>query len=93
MEERRKDELTHKLTVTNREKLTVTGVEDVESFDEDKIILYTVEGIMTVKGADFRINRLCVEDGELEAEGEIDSIEYSDGHKKEKVSLFGKIFK
>ena len=93
MEDYRKEEKQHKVILTNREKLLVNGVEDVESFDEDKIILYTVEGIMTVKGAEFRISRLNVEDGELEAEGEIDTIEYTAGHKKEKIGLFGKIFK
>ncbi len=93
MEERRKDEGVHKLTMTNREKMFVSGVEDVDSFDDDRITVYTTEGTMTVKGADFRINRLNVEDGELEIQGEIDSIEYSDGHKKEKIGLFGKIFK
>ncbi len=93
MDERRKEEICHRLTMTNREKIVLTGVEDVGSFDDDRIIIYTVEGILTVKGADFRINRLNVEDGELEIEGEVDSFEYSDGHKKEKSSIFGKIFK
>ncbi len=93
MEERRNVENVHKVMMTGREKLSVSGVEDVDSFDEDRITVYTVDGTMTVKGAAFRINRLNVEDGQLEIEGEIDSIEYSDSHKKEKVSLFGKIFK
>lgn len=93
VDERRKDEITHKIIMTNREKMTVSGVEDVDSFDDDSIILYTAEGIMTVKGANLRINRLNVEDGELEVEGEIDSITYSDDHRKEKTGLLSKIFK
>ena len=93
MEERRKEEMLHKLVMTGREKLTVIGVEDVDSFDDDKVIVYTTEGIMTVKGADFRINRLNVEDGEMEIEGEIDSIEYADGHKSDKGGFLGKIFR
>ena len=76
-----------------REKMTVTGVEDVDSFDDDSIILYTVEGVMTVRGADLRINKLSVEDGELEVEGEIDNISYSSDHRKEKTGLLSKIFK
>ncbi len=91
MEEKRNIE--HKITMLGREKLTVSGVEDVDSFDDDKIVAYTVEGVMTVKGADFRINRLNVEDGELEVEGDIDSIEYADGHKADKGGFFSKIFK
>ena len=93
MEERRKDEQIHKLTVMNREKMTVIGVEDVESFDDDMIIAYTTEGVMTVKGGNFKINRLNVEVGELEIEGDIDSIEYADGHKAEKGGFFSKIFR
>ncbi len=91
MDEKRNGE--HRLTMLGREKLTVTGVEDVDSFDDDKVVAYTVDGVMTVKGADFRINRLNVEDGELEIEGDIDSIEYADGHKSDKGSFFSKIFK
>lgn len=91
MEEKRNIE--HKITMIGREKITVSGVEDVDSFDEDKIVAYTTEGVMTVKGAEFRINRLNVEDGELEIEGDVDSIEYADGHKSDKGGLFGKIFK
>lgn len=91
MDEKRNSE--HKLTMLGREKLTVAGVEDVDSFDDDKVVAYTCEGVMTVKGADFRINRLNVEDGELEIEGDIDSIEYADGHKGDKGSFFSKIFK
>ncbi|MBO5955718.1 MAG: sporulation protein YabP [Clostridia bacterium] len=91
MDERRNDE--HKLTMVGRNKMTVTGVEDVDSFDDDKIVAYTTEGVMTVKGADFRINRLSVEDGGLEIEGEIDSIEYADGHKSDKGGFFSKIFR
>lgn len=91
MEEKRNIE--HKITMLGREKLTVSGVEDVDSFDDDKIVAYTVEGVMTVKGAEFRINRLNVEDGELEVEGDIDCIEYADGHKSDKGSFFSKIFK
>ncbi len=91
MDEKRNSD--HKLTMLGREKLTVTGVEDVDSFDDDKVVAYTCDGVMTVKGADFRINRLNVEDGELEVEGDIDSIEYADGHKSDKGSFFSKIFK
>ncbi len=91
MDERRNDE--HKLTMVGRKKMTVTGVEDVDSFDDDRIVAYTTEGIMTVKGADFRINRLNVEDGGLEIEGEIDSVEYADGHKSDKGGFLSKIFR
>jgi sporulation protein YabP len=69
------------------------GLIDVESFDDDKIIAYTDEGQMTVKGAELKINRLSVESGELEVEGIIDSIEYQDTHHSEGGGFWGRIFK
>lgn len=83
----------HKLVMTGRNKLVVSGVEDVESFDEDIIVAYTTEGAMTVKGCDFKINRLNVDDGELEIEGEVDSIQYDNRHKSDKGGFLSKIFK
>ena len=69
---------THNIIMENRRKLSVSGVEDVESFDEDSIILYTHAGLMTIKGCDLHINKLSVETGEVAIEGEISSVTYSD---------------
>lgn len=93
MEERRREDFFHNVVMEERRKMTVSGVEDVDSFDDDKIVAYTTEGVMTVSGAQLRINRLNVEKGEMELEGEIDSIEYAEGHKSDKGSFFGKIFR
>lgn len=93
MEEKRMAESRHQITMKGRERLQATGIEDVESFDDDKIIAYTDEGQMEVKGAELRINRLSVEDGELEVEGIIDSIEYSDSHRSPGGGIWGRIFK
>ncbi len=83
----------HSVYIKGRGKLSATGVEDVESFDDDKIIAYTDEGQMTVKGAGLKINRLSVESGELEVEGIIDSVEYQDTHHSEGGGFWGRIFK
>lgn len=93
MEDRRSETALHKITMDSRERLTATGVEDVESFAEDKIVAYTGEGQMTVKGAELKINRLSVEDGELEIEGVIDSIEYQDTHPGSGGGLWSRIFR
>ena len=82
----------HKLVMENREKLCLWGVEDVESFDDDKIIAYTTEGTLTVEGRGLKINRLTVEDGELEVFGRVDSLVFRVGGKAE-GGFFGKIFK
>ncbi len=93
MEDRKSEAGVHSIKMTGREKMFSTGVEDVESFDDDKIIAYTTDGQMTVKGAELRINRLSIEDGEIEIEGIIDSIEYQDTHKTSGSGIWGKIFK
>ena len=82
----------HKLVMENREKLCLWGVEDVESYDDDKIIAYTTEGALTVEGGGLKINRLSVEEGELEVFGRIDTLVYRDGGKSE-GGFFSKLFK
>lgn len=90
MEENKK----HGISLENREKLTVSGVEDVESFDEEKVVIITEMGTMTVTGAEFRISRLNVEDGELVIEGEVDEIAYSDTvHNDKNGGFFGRLFR
>ena len=93
MDEKRKEYIEHKIIMTARTSLLVSGVEDVESFDEDRIVAYTVDGTITVTGATFKINRFNVDNGELEIEGDIDSIAYSDSHRGDKGGFWGKIFK
>lgn len=93
MDERARGELQHKVIMTDRASLLVSGIEDIESFDDDTVVAYTVDGIMTVKGINFKINRLNVDIGELEIEGDIDSISYTDGRKGDKGGFWGKIFK
>lgn len=88
-------ETTHNLIMENRRKLSVSGVEDVDSFDEESIILYTEAGLLTVKGSELHINKLSVESGEVAIEGEIDSVVYSDADssKGHGMGLLGKLFK
>lgn len=84
----------HNLIMENRSKLSVSGVLDVESFDENVIILHTELDMLTIKGFELHINKLNVDSGELIIEGEFESIVYStDGGKKSKGSLFSRMFK
>ena len=93
MDENKKDTAIHRVVMEGRQSLRVSGVEDVESFDDDTVVIYTVDGTMTVKGMDCRINKLSVEDGELEIDGDVDSILYSDSRKEEHGGFFGRIFR
>ena len=77
----------------NREKLSVSGVNDVLSFDDQVVIIETELGLLTIKGYNLKINKLNIDTSEVVVEGEINSLIYSEHHGKSENSLFGKIFK
>lgn len=85
----------HKLTLTNRKMGNFTGVLDVISFDISEILLETEQGMLNVKGKDLHVNRLNLEKGEVDIEGTIDAIAYSQVPTtvKKPDNLFGKWFK
>lgn len=68
----------HHLELTGRERLTVSGVEDVERFDESGVIMSTAAGTLIVTGEGLHIGKLSLEGGELFVDGRIDSIAYED---------------
>ena len=68
----------HRLTVEGRRTGTVTGVVDVLSFDLTEILLETDQGMLMIRGSDLHVNRLTLEKGEVDVEGKIDSLTYSD---------------
>ena len=78
----------HKVTMTNRRTCTVNGVNDVLSFDLREILLETEQGML-------HVNRLTLDKGEVDIDGRIDSLVYSDtaasGEKQE--SFLGRLFR
>ncbi len=66
------------LILENREKLNISGVIDVESFNDECVIVDTELGVLVIKGIDLHINKLNIDNSELGIEGEIISCEYSD---------------
>lgn len=84
----------HKIILEDRERLSMTGVIDVLSFDEDSIIADTEKGMLILRGSNIHVGKLNLEEGEVTIDGTIDMIEYSeDGIAKGKNSLFNRIFK
>ena len=79
----------------NRGKLSISGVLDVLSFDDQVVIVETELGLLTVKGENLRINKLSIDTSEVIVEGDISSLTYSDSKtlEKSKGSLISKIFK
>ena len=85
----------HKLILSNRRTGTITGVADVISFDITEVLLETEQGMLMIKGSDLHVNRLTLEKGEVDIEGRIDSLAYSDvtSFQKQGESLIGRLFK
>lgn len=77
-EEKKPLKKVHNLILEDRRNLTVSGVSDVDSFDEETVILFTELGELTVHGGNLRMNKLNVETGEVTIEGDIDSLGYRD---------------
>ena len=68
----------HRLELVGRERLTVSGVEDVDRFDETGIVMSTSAGTLVVTGEDLHIGKLSLDGGELHVDGRIDSVTYED---------------
>lgn len=82
------------LVLENRNRLNISGVLDVLSFDDQIIIVETELGMLTVKGDNLRINKLSIDTSEVIVDGEIISLTYNDKNLEKKgESFLGKIFK
>jgi len=81
----------HRLELTGREQLTVSGVEDVERFDENSIIMSTCAGTLIVTGENLHIGKLSLDGGELHVDGRIDSLAYEEGGAAQS-SFFRRLF-
>jgi sporulation protein YabP len=82
------------IVLENRKKLTLMGAEEVISFDDEKILLNTKLGFLTIKGSELKMNKLDVQNGDLIIVGNISSIVYSGKElKKEKENIISRLFK
>ena len=95
MDEKIKTAKSHKMMMDNRRKVEISGVNDVISFDLNTILLETDYGMMTIKGSNLHVNRLSVEKGEVDVEGKLDGINYSDisSYAKKGESFISRMFK
>ena len=85
----------HRLMMQNRSALSITGIRDVVSFDENQVILDTDMGLLTVKGKDLHVSRLTLEKGEVDVDGTVDSLVYSsnEAYRRSGESLFSRLFR
>ena len=85
-------ELPHNIILEGRERLSISGVEDVESFNEENIVVYTSKGMLIVQGRDLHIEKLSLDGGDLAVEGQVQSLRYEE-EVREKGGLFSRLFK
>ena len=82
------------LLLENKELLNVTGVEGVDNFNDETVVLITTKRKLNIKGEKLNISKLNVDEGKLVVKGVINSMLYSEYEgQKEKISLVKKLFK
>ena len=81
----------HSLSLTSRKELKLSGISNVDSFNEEMIIAYTDYGELVIRGRKLKIENLNVDSGDLHIKGEINSLIYED--LKKRKPKFSKIFK
>lgn len=82
----------HRLTLEGRNKLSVTGVTDVESFDETAAVLETSRGTLILRGRDLHVEQLNLGSGEVKITGEVDSMVYEESAKTQ-GSFLSRLFR
>lgn len=92
VDDRARPELSHRIILEEREQLIVSGVEEVESFDESAIYLTTAQGPLEIQGEGLHIEKLSLDGGDLKVEGAIDALMYEEG-RGEKPGLLARLFR
>ena len=82
MERKELQEKPQKLTLDDRRRLTLTGVEEVESFDENAVVLNTNLGTLVVRGRELRLRQLSVDGGQVAVDGQVDALLYEETRQK-----------
>lgn len=95
MEDSKNVNVFQNIVLENREKLNITGILDVFSFDDQIIIIETELGLLTIKGENLKINKLSLDTSDFIVDGKITSLAYSDSSTagKKNKSILSKIFK
>ncbi len=82
----------HSILMQGRSQLSVTGVKDIENFDDELVVLCTEEGEMVISGHGFHINKIDLDSGNFTLDGDIVSISYNN-NPSFKGGFFSKIFR
>ena len=87
-----KSDLPHNIIMENRSKISISGVENAESYNENEIILHTSRGILMVRGEALNLSKLNIDSGEITVGGRITVLEYVEP-KQSGGSFLSRIFR
>ena len=90
---RARPEAAHHIILEDRERLSVSGVEEVESFDANTIVMSTTRGTLVIRGENLHIEKLSLDGGDLRVEGDIDALTYEDGGRDRSGGLLARLFR
>lgn len=68
----------HRLAIENRENMEITGVINVDSFDDEEVVMETEQGLLAVRGEDLHINHLNLDQGDVKITGLVTELVYSE---------------
>ncbi len=84
----------HKVEINQRKEIEISGVKELDSFDNEEFLLQTTMGYLVVRGQHLQLKNLNVEEGFLQITGKLYEMTYVDEHGGERAKgLFGKLFK
>lgn len=83
----------HNVILENRKSIILSGVLDVDNFDEQTVTVYTDIGELTIQGSELHIDKLSIDTGEMTMQGQIRSLTYSDESQQQGGGLFSRLFK
>lgn len=84
----------HTVKVNNRKNLEITGVKEVDSFDNEEFLLETIMGYLIIRGQNLQLKNLDVHEGLVTIKGKVYELSYVDEHHQEKAKgFFSKLFK
>ncbi len=93
VDDRARPEMAHHVILEEREQLSISGVEEVESFDENTILLTTAQGGLEIQGEGLHIEKLSLDGGDLRVEGEIDALTYEDEGRGKAGGFFSRLLR
>ena len=75
--------MSHHVILEEREQLVISGVEEVESFDESTIFLTTAQGCLEIQGEELHIEKLSLDGGDLKVEGRVNALIYGEERREQ----------